>query len=207
MWLSIPKIVFFLLLPAVSIWAQVTNPSTYDLQFANGSYNCNTQQYCIDIQIKAATGAGQFALGTHTIVFNYSTAAIQSPTYQPINFHPTAAPCIGPGGFQYQSFQSQGFSFSEIGSGLANLTTNLNFYLPGFECPFVAQDWITMGTVCFSVVNASLNPGLSFNTDLTAINISTNAPSPQHMQGTFTGNNIITQPTNKCLPVEMTKTP
>lgn len=204
---SIPKIVFFLLLPAVSVWAQVNNPSTYDLQFANGSYNCNTQQYRIDIQIKAAAGAGQFALGSHTIVFNYSTASLHDPTYQPINFHPTAPPCIGPGSFQYQSFQSQGFSFSEIGGGLANLTTNLNFYFPGYECPIVAQDWITMGTVYFSVINSTLDPGLAFNTDLTAINISTNAPSPQHIQGTFTGNNTIAQSTNKCLPVEITKTP
>ncbi|QQS31065.1 MAG: tandem-95 repeat protein [Sphingobacteriales bacterium] len=167
-----------------TIWsyAQISNPSTYDLRFNNGQGGCGSSTYCIDIQIKASTGAPDFALGSHTIWFNYNKSVVNTPAYSALNFN-SATTCSIAGVVNYNPYLSTSFNFSETGSeGEANFTTLLNSFTAGFECPVVsAANWVTMGTVCFNVVNASGNPNLYFSTEFTLINMSNN--QPQHNQG------------------------
>jgi hypothetical protein len=179
-----------LLLSSLFVMAQITNPSTYDLRFANHQYNCTTDnQFCSEVQIKAATGAGNFAAGSHTIWFYYNKNAINQPVYTSLNFNPQTACTFGTA--SYNPYSSTAFSSSEIGAqGEANITTLLQSFFPGAECPVVGQEWITMGEVCFTIVNASLPTGLSFdNVSYTIINKSNN--TPEHNKGTFTGFNQV----------------
>jgi len=164
--------------------AQVTNPSTYDLRFSNGQGGCGSNSFCVDIQIKAASGAPNFALGSHTIWFNYNKSVIGSPTYTSLNFN-SSTQCSIAGVVNYNPYLSTAFNFSEAGSeGEANFTTLLNAFTAGFECPVVnSSTWVTMGTVCFTVLNSSGNPNLYFSPQFTLINMSNN--NPQHNPGTW----------------------
>ena len=180
----------FMLLLSQSVWSQITNPSTYDLRFANPSYNCATGlEFCADVQIKAAANAPDFAIGAHTVWFYYNKFALSSPVYTAQNFNPQTQ-CTS-GTFTYNPYSSTSFNFSETGMvGEANVTTLLQFFVPGAECPVVSQSWITMGTVCFDIVDAGLNTGLSFDSTqgYTLLNMSTN--QPQHNKGTFSAMDI-----------------
>jgi gliding motility-associated-like protein len=167
----------------------LSGASSYDLQFANLSTNCNgVSQLCADIQIKAAAGASDFVIGSHTVGFSYALNAINHPAYTPESFD-TSVVCIGAGGFTYKPFQFIAFSFSEDGSndGLANFTTTLQFYIPGFECPVVSTDWSTMGHVCFDIVDETAATNLAFDPTLTTLNIGSNAATPQHAAGQLSG--------------------
>ncbi len=169
-----------------TIWCigQVSNPSTYDLRFNNGQGGCGSSNFCIDIQIKAAAGAPNFALGSHTIWFNYNKSVVNNPAYTSLNFN-SATTCSIAGVVNYNPYLNTAFNFSESGSeGEANFTTLLNAFTAGFECPVVSNSsWVTMGTVCFNVINQSGNPNLYFSPQFTLINMSNN--QPQHNQGTL----------------------
>lgn len=168
---------------AVSVAAQVTNPSSFDLQFANPNVSCASGLFCADVQVKASDGAPNLAFGSHTIGFSYNAAAINEPVYTASSFNPSVI-CTGPGGFNYNPYLSTNFSYSETGiPALANLTTNLNFFIPGFECPIITQTWTTMGQVCFTIADPTAPVDLSFDTALTIANLSTNTPA--HTEGTF----------------------
>ena len=193
---------------AVSVSAQISNPSIFDLQFANQQVSCTTGLFCVDVQVKASAGEADLAFGSHTIGFSYNAAAISSPTYTAINFNPSVV-CSGPGGFNYNPYLSTNFSYSEVGiPALANLTTNLNFFIPGFECPIINQTWATMGQVCFTVLDATASTDLSFDQTLTIANLSTNVPS--HNEGSFsdlliTPQSITPSTTNRCIGATFTK--
>ena len=164
--------------------AQLANPSTYDLRFTNHQYNCTTDnQFCTDIQIKAATGAGNFVAGSHTIWFFYNKSALTTPTYTPSNFHTGTTCPIGSA--SYNPYGSLSFGYSQSGPlGEANVTTLLQTFIPGFECPVVGQDWVTMGEVCFTILDPNLPTDLEFGPTYTSINLSSDTPA--HNQGTFT---------------------
>lgn len=198
----------YFMVMAVSVMAQVTNPSSFDLQFANPNVSCTSGLFCTDVQIKASDGAPNLAFGSHTIGFSYNAAAINSPVYTASSFNPSVI-CTGPGGFMYNPYLSTSFSYSEIGiPALANLTTNLNFFIPGFECPLITQTWATMGQVCFTVADPTAPADLSFDTSLTIANLSTNIPS--HNEGIFstlliTPQSITPSAGIRCLGVTFTK--
>ena len=73
-----------LILTSIIANAQVTAPSTYDLQFGNPTYDCSAGTFCTDLQIKAADGADDFVPASHTIFLNYNANAISLSTYTPI---------------------------------------------------------------------------------------------------------------------------
>lgn len=191
--------------------AQVSDPSaasTYDLQFTSPTRSCNT--LCSQIQVKAAAGAADLAFGSHTIGFSYNAAAISQPSYTASSFNSTTV-CSGPGGFNYSPYSTTNFSYSEIGiPAEANITTTLSFFIPGFQCPLIEQDWITMGEVCFTIVDDSQNIDLHFDSDLTLANKADNQPS--HQEGTFSDQLMSPQSLGAqgylvCLPVSIVKNP
>lgn len=198
----------FFTFSAFSVSAQISNPSVFDLQFANQQVSCTTGLFCVDVQVKAAGGEADLAFGSHTIGFSYNAAAINSPIYTAINFNPSVV-CSGPGGFNYNPYISTNFSYSEVGiPALANLTTNLSFFIPGFECPIISQTWATMGQVCFTVADATASTDLSFDQTLTIANLSNNTPS--HNEGSFSDllispQSIAPSTNNRCIGATFTK--
>ena len=73
-----------LILTSIIANAQVTAPSTYDLQFGNPTYDCSAGTFCTDLQIKAAAGANDFVIGSHTIFIDYDATVINFSTYLPL---------------------------------------------------------------------------------------------------------------------------
>ncbi|OWY23685.1 hypothetical protein C7N43_31880, partial [Sphingobacteriales bacterium UPWRP_1] len=177
-----------MMLSSLSSNAQITNPSTYDLRFLSaggGGGGCGSGgSFCVEIQIKAANGAPNFAVGSHTVWFNYNKSVISNPVYTSSNFN-ASTQCSIAGVVNYNPYLSTAFNYSEAGTeGEANFTTLLNAFTAGFECPVVTSTtWVTMGTVCFDVLNSSGDPGLYFNPQFTLLNMSNN--QPQHNPGTW----------------------
>ncbi|MGB0839364.1 MAG: hypothetical protein ACPGXL_04445, partial [Chitinophagales bacterium] len=174
----------FLLVSYVMVYGQVTNPSTFDLQFANGTVACdNSNSFCVDVQIKAASGAPDFAAGSHTIWMTYNKDGINSPNYTASNFSPNTVCSNGVGG-TYSPYTSTNFSFSELGAmGEGNFTTQLGSFIAGSACPVVSDTWVTMGTLCFNIVDDQETTNLAFVSSFTLINQSDD--QPEHNPGTF----------------------
>ncbi len=164
--------------------------STYDLQFANSSVSGGASPtFCIDLQIRAADGAPDFYIGSHTVFFEYNKNAVTNSTYTPYTLDPSLSCEIAPG-TDYSPFQDLAFGTSEIGVvGEANVNTLLQAYIPGFECPLITNSWLSMGQVCFDIIDDTQSPDLSFNTNFTIANLSDD--TPEHTQGTFTGYSAI----------------
>jgi len=172
----------------------VSNPSTYDLQFANEQKSCNNESpFCVDIQIKGASGAADFAVGSHTIWVNYNKASINNPTYTATNFFNLTA--SGGGATEceispdnvYQPYFVTAMDSDESGvSGDWNVTTvmNMSGFVCNAECPIVTEAaWVTFGTICFDVVDGATMSDLSFDENLTNINQSND--EPQHTANTL----------------------
>lgn len=172
----------------------VDNPSSYDLQFANEQKSCgNESSFCVDIQVRGAIAAPDFAVGSHTIWVNYNKASITNPTYTAANFFNLTASDGGATECEiapettYQPYFKTATGSNESGAlGDWNVTTIMNSsgFVCNAECPIVNNtDWVNFGTICFDVVNGNETSDLSFDADLTVINQSND--EPQH-----TANNL-----------------
>ncbi|OWY22844.1 hypothetical protein BVG80_09990 [Sphingobacteriales bacterium TSM_CSM] len=149
--------------------------SQYEAQFANPQINCLEGTFCINLQLRAATGQPDFAIGAHTLFFSYNSNAINNPVYTSIHFNNTDSCALG--GFMAPYF-APSYSF-DPSTGEFNLTTNM--LLPNQGCPLITADWIDVGTVCFQIIGSGQTTQLQYNTTLTLINLNDN--TPQHTQG------------------------
>lgn len=172
----------------------VNNPASYDLQFANVQKSCdNESPFCVDIQIKGAADAPNFAVGSHTIWVKYNKGAINNPSYTAANFFNLTA--SGGGATEceiapdntYQPYFMTATDLDESGAtGDWNVTTIMNQsgFVCDAECPIVTdKEWVSFGTICFDVVDGAQTSDLSFDTTFTTINQSND--EPQH-----TANNL-----------------
>lgn len=148
--------------------------NSYDLQFAP---DCDSPagQFCVNLQIKASNAGESFAIGSHTVFFEYNIASIGNPTYTPLLFD-NLNTCFP--GLPFGPYNEPQFS-SDAATGEGNMTTNMQ--IPNFGCPDVTDEWITMGFFCFDVVSAAATTDLAFNTTQTLFNLNSNVP--QHIQG------------------------
>ena len=155
-----------------TIYAQ----SAYDLQFVEPTINCLDNQFCTTLQIKAAN-SDSMALGSHTVFFSFNTNAINFPNYSSVHFDNSETCTV----FGISPYIAPAFGVDTI-SGEANITTLMSY--PNMGCPVIdSLNWITMGIVCFDIINALQNTDLAFNTNLTIFNLNNNFP--QYAQNTF----------------------
>lgn len=173
----------FLTLFCGGIVATVAGQSTYDLQFVLPQVDCATNQFCATLQIKSAD-SDSMALGSYTVFWQYNVAAINHPVYTALHFsdNETCTP------FGTSPYIAAAFGVDTL-SGEANITTLMTF--PNFGCPLInTTEWTTMGLICFDIVNPYQPVNMTFNADLTIINLNSNLP--QHIQGSFS--NLTTLP-------------
>ncbi len=152
--------------------------SVYETQFANPNSFCDEGLFCTTIQIRAASSADDFAMGAHTFFGNYNAAAINYPSYESINFG-NSSTCTTAGNSPYSESIS-GIGFDPV-SGEFNMSTNMS--QPNMGCPTITTDWVDVGTLCFSILDVTQTTGLSFNPQLTVVNLNENLP--MHEQGTL----------------------
>jgi len=148
--------------------------SVYNARFNNPIANCIDNTFCSTLQLKAAEGEADFAIGSFTLFFSFDSTVINHPvTYTAINFDNFNA-CNDFGGASYY-----GPAYT-ANQGYFNLTVNM--YIPNQGCPLITTtDWIDVGEVCFSIITYGGGCNLNFLNHLTLINL--NANLPEHIQG------------------------
>jgi len=152
--------------------------SVYEAQFGNPQVNCAVSQFCVTLQLKAQTGQPEFAIGSHTLFFNYNRNLINNPVYQTIHFNHLDSCALGG---VFAPYFTPSYSYDPT-TGEFNLTTNM--ILPNAGCPVITDsEWVDVGTVCFEIINTDLTTQLSFNATLTLLNLNDN--TPQHIQGSL----------------------
>ena len=164
------------------LYAQSAGPVKYDLRFGNSVVKQNTEpaMFCTDIQIRAAEADETFAIGSHTVWFNYNNHCIINPVYTGLNFTPETE-CDVNGSLKYNPYLKTSFSFYEFeNEGNANFTTLLDNFFDNYECPIVTDTWFKMGQVCFEIADATQNTNLYFDETLTVLNLSDD--TPEHNQ-------------------------
>lgn len=174
-----------------------TVTDVYDLQFTDVRQICNpntgSSSTCVNLQIRSAIVGAEFAIGSHTVFFNYNTAAVNHPSYNATNFNETNLCALGE---TIAPYLMPNFSYDEI-TGEGNLTTLIQ--IPNFGCPTVTNDWLNMGSFCFEVIDEDAPLNLSFNTSQTFLN--QNDETPSITQGSLFPLNV---PTPSCtLPVQI----
>ena len=171
------KTIFWLCMQMNMLYAQ---PSTYNLQFVNPQINCLTQQFCIDIQIRNASG-GQMAIGSYTVFFQYNPQSINFPAYTGTHFNDLET-CVG----GFSPYLANSFGADTL-TGDANITTLMQY--PNLGCPLIDENWVQMGYVCFDIINPEQSTQLHFDPGLTLFNLNDNYPA--HIQGSLNSYDIL----------------
>ncbi|MEZ0484987.1 hypothetical protein [Fibrella aquatica] len=157
----------------------IVNAQTADLRLVPQLSGTNGQ-FSATIQIRASD-ATSFSIGTSSVFLSYNPASLSFVGYQSLGFDNTTS-CNG-------QFLWDTHSFDASTPGLFNLTLNLNSTT--VSCPVIGNaDWVSMGTLTFTVRNPAGNPGLLFNAAFTSFNtLPGNNGSAQIGEGQYTGLN------------------
>ncbi len=164
----------------------IAQAETYDLQFANPTYDEAAGTFCVTMQIKGIEGEDEFRIGAHTFFFNYNTECINSANYTSINFDPDDECELFPGFFN-ETYPEPSF-FADQLTGDANVTSS--FLSPATGCRLIGNEWEDIGEICFNVVDPLLSTGLCFDAVNTVVNQEENAIGAdgeveKHTQGSF----------------------
>ena len=166
---------FSLFLFAFTVQAQIQSVvSSYDLRFADKriDYCTPTPTFCTEIQIKAADGAEDFLVGSHTLFFNYNSNSINFLSYTSLNFNDETECVAIPDVLSFFPYDTFAYSYSEsLGLGQFNLTTILEGFWSGHECPIITDSqWEDIGTICFTIENDTQTANLSFDKTNSVLN-------------------------------------
>ncbi len=161
----------------ITIAQTLVTEGTYDLQFKEYTQGCGSgnTDYCVQLQIKSTSDVESFSIGSYTFYFTYNQDAINNPVYQVFNFGNNGTCASGSPAYMTPAF------FADTFTGEANVTTIME--LPNQGCPVVSTQWVSIGLVCFDVVDDTETTQLAFGTDFTEVN--KNDDTPRHNQGTF----------------------
>jgi len=183
------------------LFSSVLLGQSIDLQFVDSdSTDCAMGSFCVDLQIQGNNGADY--LGTSSIFFTYNSAAIildgnqdglTQGAYYPINFDITTTNTECTNGSPYSEHFYDG---NTPGSFLMTLIlSSPTFGSNVFACPNISNDWITISTICFDIVDSNGNPnivvqgqqnGPPMEVSESNFNSDTNNPNDKYDNGTFT---------------------
>ncbi len=114
--------------------------------------DCNDRSYCVDVQLqKSSLSAQDVTIGTSSILLNYNEAVLSFKNYASKNFDENGA-CNGWSPQRYDAISRQGeFDLTLV------LSQN------GNACPAIGNAPITVGTVCFDILQQGASPNIRFN--------------------------------------------
>ena len=162
---------------------QVVNPSTDPIASLRmeGGVDCETNTLSVSVQIKAET-ATSFNLGDSRISLEYNTVAMDLIGYTSANFNENTV-C---GEDERNPWLAHEVNEAEI---LGQVGIQLTLNDPGASCPIIDNnEWITIGTLEFQIVDTSMMGELRFDSLVTRFNVSSpNDGSVQIGLGTLTG--------------------
>jgi hypothetical protein len=169
-----------------------------DLRFCNIAVNGG--KITMDLQIRSAITAEQFAIGAHTVFFEFDPASITAPAYTSALFDDKNKCAFGGAAAPYFA---PAFTSDNI-SGLGNLTTNMQ--IPNQGCPMVTATWLTMGSFSFDIINNTIPMGLNFLLGGGETLFNKNDNTPQHNISSAVGLNTLPVPqcpTNVGTPIAL----
>ncbi len=170
------KLNSFLVIGFLCLVSYTSFAGVVDMRFVNETNNNTT--YCATLEIKAQDIP--FEIGTSTVFFESNALAVDNASATPINFD-AANECNGITGLYDNSFTYLKSNTKGEGNYAILLTQANN------GCPTLTSDaWIAVAEFCFDIVDASVTPDLSINTQYTAFNMVDNAGS-QHELGDIGG--------------------
>ncbi|MEM6634175.1 MAG: PKD domain-containing protein, partial [Bacteroidota bacterium] len=145
------------------------------------SLDCENNTLYTTLQIRAANGQ-VFKIGTSSILLKFNESALQFQNYQSLSFDGSDR-CIAGIVEAWDQHSYNVISFP----GLFNLTMLLN--TEQFSCPEITQnEWISIGTLEFSIKDERLSPEILFDRLNTNFNFDEpNDGSVQVGKGEFTG--------------------
>lgn len=132
----------------------------YDLRFLT-EVDCNANVLTADIQIR--TQQDTFKIGISSVLFNYDENVLTFLDYQSQNFDQNNI-CIP--GVPLAVWDAHQFSSST--PGVFNLT--LLTEIASASCPIIETDWISIGTVRFTVKSMEGAPNMQFDNRNTSFN-------------------------------------
>ncbi len=146
------SILFILLVSATAI------SQTIELQLA-AEKNCTDRSYCIDIQLKSGGMAGiSLAIGTSSMLLTYDADVVVFKNYLSKNFD-DASPCNGWLPHRYDAISRRG-----------EIEITLVLEEDGNACPFIGDDLVAIGTICFDIVKQGASPNIRFDLNHTQFN-------------------------------------
>ncbi len=126
------------------------------------SIDCVNNSYCVAIEIKAALDS--FQIGTSSILMNYNTSVLAYNSYTSLRFNGSDL-CIANTAPAWDEHVQDGSSVP----GLFNVTLNLTS--EKFSCPAIdSSEWISIGLVCFDILDITGNPQINFDVANTSFN-------------------------------------
>lgn len=157
---------------SLSVMAQ-----TADLRVST-QLNCADGTYKATMQIRASN-ATSFSIGTSSVLLSYDPTSLTFVSYQSLTFNENTL-CNGQTLWDTHSFDGSN-------PGLFNLTMLLNS--SSTSCPLITNaDWVSIGTINFSVRNPDGNPSLAFNAAFSSFNaVPANNGVLQIQEGQYTG--------------------
>ena len=194
-----------LLIFQASTTVQLYGNPEVDCRFLPDDGNCDSNQYCVTVQIKGEDGAD--LIGTSSIRLSYdfnvlsldgsALGGFTTGSYTTINFdgdQTTLHPDCETLGFT--PYSEQGFDALVPGDVLMTLVlTNPSVGTFTFACPSTAGIWMDVSEICFDVIDPAGDPNLQFvgvengdpegNASGTNFNSDTNNPLDKYWNGNF----------------------
>ena len=146
------------------------NAQSVDCQFSPVENTCNTEQYCVNIEISSDDGAD--LLGSSSIRFNYDSEVLRFQgssingvtygSYASVNFDDDqsslSAGCASLGGTPYSEHGFDGLVPGDFILTFVLIQPTI-FGTPA-ACPSIGDGWETVGQMCFDVLDADGDPDL-----------------------------------------------
>lgn len=150
----------FLLLGGMGLQAQ-----SISVQLAESSEGCETNMYCADVQIKG-TSLSDGLIGNSSVRFNYdpevlsffgTTNSVTTGSYTSRSFDSNHECTIF--GTSVKPYEAHSFDGTVAGDFL--LTILLENWVEQYQCAGLEDDWVSLSTVCFEVLDANADPKLT----------------------------------------------
>lgn len=188
-----------------------------DVRIVGNETGCESGNYCTDLQIRGNNGADY--IGNSSVLLSYDNSVIifdgitsgggtqTTGTYTSVGFDNNisnlAEECtVAGGGAGFPAYAEHSYDGSAVPNQIL-LTLVLEFptitdnngVTTRFACPSIADEWVSISTICFELLNAAGNPnvqimgaengqatgsGTNFNPD-------TNMPEDKYDNGSLTG--------------------
>ena len=138
--------------------AAIVHGQSLELQLASEK-NCSDHTYCVDIQLKISGAvSSSLVIGTSSMLLTYDEEVAAFKSYEASNFN-DASLCNGWLPQRYDAISRRG-----------EIEITLVLEQNGNTCPSIGSDLLSVGTVCFGILQQGASPNIRFDLNHTQFN-------------------------------------